>query len=259
MIFFKKKRQADIQNRMIVGMIMLEDEHSFDADAFRKDLTDSYGVKINAITGDNTALGFEVDNELVGIAHMATPIPEFEIEAAAEHAYNWRTALADLKDHKSNLLVTITTGSQNQIKRFRIFTQIICSLLRTTNAVGIYQSNQNLLIPKKSYLDEASLMTDEHLPVYLWVYFGYSLSDLGNSCYTYGLKEFGKTEMEIIGSNKSVDEISEFMYDLTHYVLAYDVTFKNGQTCGVEADERIEITLSEGEFVKGGETLKLAY
>ena len=101
-------------------------------------------------------------------------------------------------------------------------------------------------------------MNDHYLPLNLWIYFGYRVADSGNSSYTYGLKEFNKTEMEIINSLKSIEQISKFLFNMTHYVLDYDVTFKDGQTCGMSADEVIAIAFSKGKFIEG-DTLKLLY
>ena len=64
--------------------------------------------------------------------------------------------------------------------------------------------------------------------------------------------------MEIIDSAKSIAEISKFLFNITHYVIDYDVTFKDGQTCGMSADEIIPISFSKGKFVDVN-TLKLEY
>lgn len=257
-MFGKKKNQDDTQRKLILGMVFLQDDNSFELKAFRKDLKDNCGKSIKKPAGDNASLAFKVDDELIVIGHMPIPIPHGDIEGAAKHAYNWETAIEDLKIHKSHLIVSITSGGQDQVKRFKIFTQVICSLLRSTNSLGVYEGNQSLLIPKDDYINEASLMTDDYLPLNLWIYFGYSVTDKGNSGYTYGLTEFDKNEMEIIESSKSIEEISKFLFNMTHYVLDYDVTFKDGQTCGMSADERILISLSKGKYVNS-DTLKLAY
>jgi hypothetical protein len=257
-MFWKKKKQVYTQRKIILGMVILRDDNSADPKAFRKDFEDYYDKTINELSGDSTSFAFKIDDELIVIGHVSIPIPYGDIEGAAKYAYNWETALEDLKNHKSHLIVSITSGGQDQIKRFKIFTQVICSLVRTTNSLGVYEGNQSLLIPKNDYLDEASLMSDDYLPLNLWIYFGYRVTDKGNSSYTYGLKEFDKNEMEINDSSKSIEEISKFLFKTTHYVLDHDVTFKDGQTCGMSADERIAITFSKGRLVEG-ETLKLAY
>ena len=103
--------------------------------------------------------------------------------------------MKDTKEHKSHLIVSLMHGRLNQIKRFKIFTHVLSSLLRTTNSIGVYKVNQSLLIPSEDYLNEAELMSDEYLPLNIWIYFGLRATDEGNSGYTYGLKEFNKTEM----------------------------------------------------------------
>jgi hypothetical protein len=80
----------------------------------------------------------------------------------------------------------------------------------------------------------------------------------GNSGYTYGLNEFGKYELEIINSSKSLEEIGDFLFNMAHYVLDFDVVFQDKQTCGLSEEEKIPISFSKGVFVEG-KTFKLDY
>lgn len=178
-------------------MIMLSDESSFKVDTFINDFKSHYTDNIQEPTGDNSSFVFKTDSGMVAIGYMPVPIPSGDIEGTAQYAYNWQTALEDTKEHKSHLIVSVMQGGQDQIKRFKIFTQVLCSLLRTTNAIGLYKGNQSLLIPKDDYLNEAELMSDEYLPLNLWIYFGLRVTDKGNSGYTYGLKEFKKASWKL--------------------------------------------------------------
>ena len=258
-MFWKKKKLDKPQdNKIILGMILLQDANTFEIDTFSNDFLNLYGDNIQEPTGDNSSFVFTVDGEMIAIAHMPVPIPSGDIEGTAQYAYNWQTALEDANKHKSHLIISLMKGRQDQIKRFKIFTKVICSFLRTTNSIGVYKGNQSLLIPKEDYLSEAELMSDEYLPLNLWIYFGLRTTDYGKSGYTYGLKEFNKTEIEVLNSSKSLVDIRGFLFNITHYVLEYDVTFQDGQTCGLSEEEKIAISISKGEFVDG-ETLKLAY
>jgi len=257
-MFFKKKEDKKFESKLILGMIILKDKNSFDLDSFIKDYNNNYSDRIKEISGDNTSAAFKIDNEMVAIAHMPIPIPPDDIEGIFEYAYNWQTALDEIKDHKSHLIVSILKGGPDQIKRYKIFTQIICSLLRTTNSIGVYKGNQSLLIPKDDYINEAEFMSSDYLPLNLWIYIGIRNNDRGNSGYTYGLKEFNKTEMEVLDSSRNLGDIRGFLFNIASYVLDYDVTFKDGQTCGLSEDEKIAIKFSKGQFVEGN-TFKLAY
>ena len=257
---FWKKKKADTthKSKIILGMVMLNDNNSFDIDLFTNDLKNNYDSHIQEPSGDNASFVFRIDDEMVAIAHMDIPIPTGEIDGAAHYAYNWQTALEDTKDHKSHFIVSIMAGGLDQIKRFKIFTQVLSSLLRTTNAIGVYKGNQSLLIPKEDYLNEAKEMSEDYLPLNLWIYFGLRVANNRNSGYTYGLKEFNKSEIEIVNSSQSLEDIRGFLFNIAHYVLGYDVTFQDGQTVGGSEDEKIAISLSKGKFVEGN-TFKLAY
>ena len=257
---FCKKKTADKWNnsKIILGMVMLDDENSFDVERFINDFKGFYGDNIKDPRGDSGSFVFTVDGEMVAIAHMDVPIPKGDIEGTAQYTYHWQTALAETKDHKSHLIVSLMQGGQSQVKRFKIFTQVLCSLLRTTNAIAVYKGNQSLLIPGVDYLNEAEAMSDEYLPLNLWIYFGLRVTDHGNSGYTYGLKEFNKTEMEVVNSSKSLEDIRGFLFNISHYVLDYDITFEDGQTVGGSEEEKIAISFSKGQLVEG-DTFKLAF
>jgi len=258
-MFWKKKKNGTTQDsKIILAMVMLNDNNPFDIDTLLNDFKNNYGDNIKEPTGDNGSFVFEVNGEMAAIAHMDVPIPTGDIEGAAQYAYNWQTALEDTKDHKSHLIVSLMQGGQDQIKRFKIFTKVLCSLLRTTNAIGVYIGNQSLLISKDDYLNDAEAMSDEYLPLNIWIYFGLRVTDIGNSGYTYGLKEFKKTELEVVNSSKSLEDIRGFLFNISHYVLDYDVQFQDGQTIGVSAEEKIAIVFSKGQFVEGY-TFKLEY
>ncbi len=256
----KKKKKVDKteDSKLILGMVLLQDTSTFDADIFSDDFKSFYSGNIHEPTGDNSSFVCSVDGEMIAIAHMPVPIPSADIEGTAQYAYNWQTAIKDTSEHKSHLIVSILRGGQDQIKRFKIFTKIICSLLRTTNSIGVYKGHQSLLIPKEDYLSEAEMMSDDYLPLNLWIYFGLRTIGKGKSGYTYGLKIFDKKEMEILNSSKSLEDIRGFLFNMAHYVLEYDVSFKDGQTCGLSEKEKIAIFISKGEFIDG-DTLKLAY
>jgi hypothetical protein len=68
-------------------------------------------------------------------------------------------------------------------------------------------------------LNEAEAINEEYSPLNLWIYFGLRVTDNGNSGYTYGLKKFNKTEMEIVNSSKSLEDIRGFLFNIAHYVL----------------------------------------
>jgi hypothetical protein len=255
---FKKKKKEKPGNKIILGMIMLKDKHPFNLKAFIKDYNSNYAEKVRDLNGDNSTATFTINGETILVGHMPVPIPVKDIKETAEYAYNWLSAFDDSKDHESHLIISIVGSEKGQIDRYKLFTQVICSLLRTTSSIGVYMGNQSLLIPCEDYLNEAGLMGEEYFPLNLWVYFGLKINRGKNFGYTYGLKEFNKKEMEILDSAKDLEEIRAFLFNMAHYVLEYNVEFKEGQTCGLSEDQKIKISFSKGHLAEG-ETFKLAY
>ena len=260
-MFGKKKKVVSVSpedSQLILGMVILADESSFDLDTFKHDFKRHNKSKLQKATGDNTAAVLTIDGVMIAIAHMPAPIPWGDLEGTAKYAYNWPHVLEEIKDHKSHLIITVMETEQHPIRGYWLFTQVICTLLRTTNALGVYKGAQSLLIHQEDYLEEAIRMNREYLPLNLWIYFGLRTEEKGNSGYTYGLTEFGKSEVEILRSSNSLEDIRALLFNIAHYVLDHNVVFRGGETFGFSAEEKIPITFSPGEIVSG-DSFKFGY
>ncbi|EHQ30068.1 DUF4261 domain-containing protein [Mucilaginibacter paludis] len=243
---------------MVIAMIPLADKDSFSYQNFIDDYKLYYGVFAEA-KGDDMAAALEADGENIALMNIDKPIPAEDIEGTAQYSYNWPNAVADLKDHQAHLIIALTGGSLDAVKRFKLLTQLICAALRTTAAaIGVYMGVQSLLIPTQSYLNIAQLMTDDALPLNLWIYFGYRTINEKRNAYTYGLLAFGKNEIEILQSNRPFVELQDMLFLTSHYLLLSNVNLKHGQTLGFTEDQKIKITETKGEFV-AGKSFKLSY
>ena len=178
-------------------MTMLKDNDSFSMNNLLTDFRKNYDHELKEESGDEIASAFRVDGELFGIVHVKVPIPSADIEWAAEVAYNWPTALDELKTHKGHVTITTFPGNLKQVDRFKILTRLVFSLLRTSDAIGVYKGNQRLLVSKDDYLNGEMILRNNALPIRLWIYFGLLTNENGNSGFTSGMKEFNKLEMEI--------------------------------------------------------------
>jgi hypothetical protein len=260
MFWKKKKKQQEPESKTILGMLLLADTVSFDLSRLAADQLERFSRQLSYEgSADNKTAVFEVEGEMVALAHLPVPLPAGELDQSTNYAYYWPEAGEETKGHESHIIVTIMKGSNDMVKRYKLYTEIIVSLMTTTNAVAMYMGMQSLVIGKESYLMQAAYMDDDNLPLNLWIYFGLR-SDAGlNSAYTYGLKEFGKKELEIVRSSRSLEDLLEFLFNIAHYVLACDVTFDDGQTCGLSEEERIPISVSKGVYLDEKETFKLAF
>lgn len=240
-----------MENKDIIGMILLHDKISFDINDFKSNIEQKFQYSISNDAGDNQAFVFSIDLEDVNCVFIDFPVPRADILGTAKYAYNWRTAAHDLEHHESHIIVSLTSNKNDQIKRYKIVSAVVSTLLEITNSIGVYKGSQSLLIQASDYVNESLLLKQDKLPINLWIYFGLRHNENLNSGYSYGLVQFGKNEIEIINSSQSLSEIRKFLYNTAYYILENDITFKSGETIGSSEDEIIKISLSRGIFVPG--------
>jgi len=242
------KPKAKPVSNVIMSMILLGNENSFSYSTFITNVKSKFEIKDES--GDNTAGVFTIGNDSVSIMHINAPVPDGDIEGTAKYAYNWVSATDDLKDHRSHVIIALMDSDSGPVSRFKLLTNLICCGL-TDDAIGVYNGGQSLLTAKKEYLESAALMSDDTLPLNLWIYFGLRSAQSLSNGYTYGLSAFNKTELEIVNSGKSLEDVYSFLYNAAHYSLLTGAEFKSGETLGGSAEQKIQISYSRAAFVEG--------
>ena len=250
--FFKKEKT---ENNILLAMPMFNNNERYNINDVIENLKTFWGLMITDFTGDDNSAVFKIEGEMVALAYMPAPIPWEDIQGSAQYAYNWQTAAQDLENHNGHAIVSIMSSQKNQKERFTILSKLLCSILYTSNSIGVYQGSQTLLIPKSQYLENIEEIK-QGTPLTLWIYIGIRPSEQGNSIYTYGLSNFAKQEMEVINSKLQIEELYNFISNISAYVINSDVTFRNGETLGYTEEQKIKITSSKGQFTQG-QTLKL--
>ena len=244
------KPEPEQKPAILIAIVLLLNESSFSLQRVVDDFAAHYHENIDT-DGDDVASAFLLQNEQVGLMCIDKPLPAEDIESTAPYTYTWKTASEDLKVHQAHIIITLMGGNPDPVNRFKLQTQLTCSILRTTDAIGFFNGEQSLLIQKHLYLQYAEQMDATHLPVNLWIYFGLRTQGGLHNGYTYGLNAFGKEEMEILNSDEDLYEILELLLNTTQYVLLNNITFKPGQTLGFTEQQKIKIGYSAGNFVEG--------
>ncbi|MDP5200141.1 DUF4261 domain-containing protein [Flavobacterium sp. DG2-3] len=256
--FLKKKETSEPKNEKgaLLAMPLFINNESYNIDSVIQNLKNLWGLSIINFSGDNNSAVFTVNNELVTIFFVPGQIPGDEVSTTIKYAYNWHKAEEDLKNYTGHAVVSVMSAQGSQIERYTILSKLLCSILSTSNSIGVYQGKQTLLIPRNQYLENIDDLQQGKSPAHLWVYIGIKTSEEGNYLYTYGLPEFDKQEMEIIKSPKELLEVFNFFANIVSYVINGDITLRNGETLGYTEDQKIKITASQGMFVEG-QTLRL--
>lgn len=255
---FIKKKETPQKNEkgVLLAMPLFNNNESYNIDTVIENLKNFWGLSIINFSGDNNSAVFKLNNELVAIAYVPAQIPGEELSTTIQYAYNWHTAGDDLKNYTGHAIVSIMSAQGSQVERHTLLSKLLCSILSTSNSIGIYQGKQTLLIPRNQYLENINDLQHGKSPVHLWIYIGIKTSPEGNYMYTYGLPEFEKQEMEVLQSPLDLPELFNTFSSVISYIINSDIRLRNGETLGHNEDHKIKITASQGFFVDG-QTLKL--
>ena len=256
---FKKKEKSEEtkENSVLLSMPMFTSDEVFSLDNIISDLKTYWSLDVTDKTGNNEVSTFIINGETVAVGLMPAPIPESELKPICEYSYLWKNVSEEVGKHTNHAIVSVLGNNTSILERYKILTMLNASILRTTSdSIGIYQGNQTLLLPKSLYLDFADFLKGDGLPIPLWVYLGLINNETESSIYTYGLKEFNKTEIEIIKSSMKGNDLYDFLLSIITYIIESDVTLKGGETIGFSEEQKIKITESKGVFLDG-KTLKL--
>ncbi len=207
--------------------------------------------------GDDASV-LEIEGYKIAIGNMDVPIPGDEIKTTAEYNYFWKNGIEEATKHRGHIIVSILNAGINPIIENLLFSKVASSILNNSKAIGVYIGGRTLLLKKDFYQYNVEEMSEGNLPLYIWIYFGMRNEDDKYSIYTYGLSNFNKEEMEIINSIRPLNELSEMMFNLVHYVIASNVPLKNGETIGISAEQKLKITESKGKYLDGN-TFKIEY
>ena len=185
-------------------------------------------------------------------------IPDNEAENNAENNYMWPEAVEAAKAHKAHIMVAVLGEEEKLLERGKLFTKAMAVCCKQKYATGVYTSG--VVFEPRFYEGFADMMKEDELPIFNWIWFGLYRSEWGLNGYTYGMDVFGKEEMEVLNANAEPEELRDFLASLASYVLACDVTLKDGETIGFSADDKHTITCSPGVSLPEEQmTLKIAY
>ena len=224
-----------------------------------RDLEEMWGISATEDDEDSNddALVFEVDGRIAAISLMRGPIPNGEAEANAENNYMWPDAVNVAREHRAHLLVFVGEKDDDDlVVRGKLFVKLLAACCRQESAAGIYTSG--VVFQPEFYEAMAGMMNEDELPIFNWIWFGLYRTENGISGYTYGLKTFGREEIEVLDAEAEPGDVRDFLANLVSYQLECDVRLKDGETIGFSENDRHTISLSEGVALPGM-TLKVSY
>ena len=239
------------------GSILLS-EDTWDKDKLISDLQVDWGIELSKEdTEDEDTIVTDIDTCRIVISKFPAPVPNEEAEINAENNWMWEEAVEVTKTHKAHIVVAILGDEEDVIVRGLLYTKIMATCCKQEKAIGVFTSG--VVFEPSYYMNASEMIRDGELPIIAWVWFGLYRTESGLSTYTYGMKAFGKLELEILDADEEAGKLLSFISSISSYVLQDDVEFKDGETIGLSTDDIHQITRSKGVALPDQDTLKISY
>ncbi|MDE6915973.1 MAG: DUF4261 domain-containing protein [Lachnospiraceae bacterium] len=253
--FQQKWSEAEKQEAMRIGCVLLEDA-GIDFDALSGALQKAFHVTVENATRDDGMLVFEQGPNMIAVSLMEAPVRDGEAQFYAQANYLWDKAVDVAKRHRAHLLVMARNAEGNAIETACYFADTVNICCKETGALGIYTTGN---VYEPAFYDQWTQTLREHkLPIPIWIYLGLVQDERGNNGYTYGMTAFGRPEIEIVASSRSLQEIYDFMHNVCAWLLAERMYFRDGETLTFAPGQKLTVTKSKAVFVEG-ESFKIAY
>lgn len=227
------------------GHVLLSSD-TFDWDTFKLQFFDDWQVEVDEEPVEDNLI-FQLGEITVTLSLIKKNVPE-AIETV-ENNYLWINAANTIREHKAHVALGII-GADNPLQRNILFTMAAASMLRQENAIGLYQ--YPVTRKASDYIEAAMSLKQDNFPVTIWVYAGFYKGELGKiCCYTYGLEQFGKEEVEILDSDADMVMIYQFIYQVIGYLVAQNGTLNEGESIGFSKERAYDVTRSAGVAIEG--------
>lgn len=261
--FKKKNRVKDKEIGSFVASVLLK-APQWDKAKLVDDLSEVWGI--SAAEPDDEGDEGEAPEILFAdieegmrliVTLMPGPVPDGEAEHFAQANYLWPEAVETVKGHQAHLLVAVL-GEAPLLDRAMAFVKAVDACLMQEGVLAVY--TDGAVFQPEFYRDFAAMMQNGELPLPNLVWFGLARDGEKIGVYTFGLRKFGKEEMEVFVEEGRADfgELRDFLLNMAAYVVEGDVVLNDGETIGYSAEQKLSITRSRG-IALDGYTLKIEY
>lgn len=259
-LFGKKKNQKieaatnelDKEKGKFAGFVLLS-EPKWSKSQFLADVKEEWDIDLSNGAGNSNAAGTEGNEDSIIYADyngmrvitglVNAPIPGREAEHFAMANYMWKDAVSETEKHAAHLIITVM-GDGSPMEKAQLYVKVASSALKQSTVLGFY-SNGAVYEPRM-FRECAEMMRTGDIPIMNIVWFGLFNDGKQAGVYTYGMRQFGKEEIEVYvpTSKADLNTLRQFVFGTAMYVLKEDVTLRDGETIGFSPEQKLPITIS---------------
>ncbi len=256
-LYAQKTSASD--NKAVSGIVLLNDATPVNFKAVVEAVKKDWGIRLDSSSQTGKTLVLYTTGATIMLANMDYPVSLVEIKSAAEGAWLWQAARDEAPLHQSQVVITVVGAGNRPVQLYSLYTRAAAAVLENTRACGVYLPNNYLLQSKEFFLQSARSLDQNVLPIYCWVYFG-MFQDAGMTCaYTYGLPEFGTSDLEVVKSKHTLQEAHAVLYDIARDVIQNHTVLQDGSVVETLEGQKCTLELSKSPYLEGRQTLKVEY
>jgi len=251
-----KSKGNNVSSSPVTGFVLLG-KQSWDKRKFYKDIKNEWDIDLEDNKLKPGIIVSRVGNCVATVAFVPKPIPNGEAEKFAAGNYMWPEAVKTVKKHRSHIIVSVL-GNTDDKEKATLYTQIVSSLLGQPGALAVY--SEAAVYQPEFFKDFASLIRNGEFPVMNVIWFGYYILDGVAGVYTYGMRKFGREEMELIVPEADGDQnmLRQFMLGLSVMILSNNTVLSDGEIFDLTNGQKLKLTLSDSRAVDG-QSLKITF
>ncbi|MBR6045075.1 MAG: DUF4261 domain-containing protein [Ruminococcus sp.] len=253
------QNNAPEKGKTIVGFVLLTDAN-LDWPRFRHYLKEDWGISFSDEIKDG-AVVFSAEGRRCACSLLPNPVPNKEAETCARNNLLWKDAVEETAKHAAHVMVAVMDSpdpeERDELDASLLFCKIASSMLKLKNTIGIYKNPT--VYEKQFYIDVAQNIKKTAIPIPIMVHIGIYMTAQRQLCgYTYGLRFFGREEVEVIDTRAQPQDLFNFLMAISDYVVTQEIDLKDGETIGFTEDEKLPIRISPAQYFPGN-SIKIGF
>ncbi len=249
--------QSGQSSRVITGTVLLSGSGLPGAGELSRTMTQDWKLRIDSSSTSDKTVILNSGRMTIMIAQLDYPVDHIEIRAAARLAWRWPDAETQALKHTSQAVISVVGDGVSGTDMHIAFSKAAAAVVASTGASCVYMNSQYLLVSADSYLSAARNMTDNQvLPLYCWIYFGRPGE---GGAFTFGMEEFGYSELEITGSQQQESDVQGTLYDAVYSLLKYGRRQGEEPVIVTEEGQKLAYRPTKSSFIEGVDVWRLDY